>query len=374
MKGIFIVALGLIATRMVAQEDPCQQKLMSKEGNWAQVSRTERAAPADLAIQKKFTASTETLLRSRYKPRGVQAKISTWHEPINPAMPVSAYGFTLYAMHYRCINGELKPEHETSTKLAINFNLFTETDIFDTTTDYLLSGFNTLRHGLPAEIQPGIWQFPDDRASLGFGVTGNSKLWLLTHDGKLPWSYVSRREFLVKRKQNLQRQLADEEPRYKEQLQQWNIQKKYKEQELKNDASKLQTFITVTYNPAIERLNQNYQKSKAAFQKAIQRVEEQLAAPALDKPAIVIKSSKNHLDYDFTDKAEPFAEVLVKPNPAYFNKMLGRSSPQLITVQLTYNHKDPVAARFAEDVSPAIDLAYLKSFIGKNNAATLSAK
>lgn len=373
MKSSFFLLLLLVSVTTIAQEISCADKILAKEGSWGKTSRSENAPATEMTIQRKFVNAVESQLNQQYKPGHVLARFSTWHSRVNAREPVTPFGITLYAMQYNCTDGQLQLNHETSTKMMVNFNHFTETQLFDTITDHMLTGFNRLRHGLPVEIQPGIWEFPDTRTPLGFGIEGNSKLWLITYTGRLPWSPVTRREFLLRRKKNLQRQLAEETPRYKEQLQQMEVMKK--EQEAKNDPAKLQNFINVTYQPTVERIEQNFLKSKAAFESVIEKIDRQLQdGTELDKPAIVIMNVHNHLEYDFTDKVEPFAEVLVRPNPAYFNKALGKSIPQLVTAEIIYDPKDEIATRFMQDANRAKDLALLRSFIGKSDPGSYQAK
>jgi hypothetical protein len=40
----------------------------------------------------------------------------------------------------------------------------------------------------------------EENASLGFGMSGKSRSWLITRDGILPYAYVSKKEFLEKQK------------------------------------------------------------------------------------------------------------------------------------------------------------------------------
>jgi chromosome condensin MukBEF ATPase and DNA-binding subunit MukB len=188
---------------------------------------------------------------------------------------------------------------------------------------------------------------------------------------KLPWSYVSRRAFLEKRKQNLQRQLADLEPRLKDQLDKWDLEKKYTEQALKNDAAKLARYMDNTYKPAIEREKQNYQRASGELTNMINRVDEQLRQPAaeLEKIAIVKRNPSNANEYLFTDKDDPFAQIPTKLNPAYFQKGLPHSVPQFISVEIIYNNQNTVHEKVAGNMADAIDFDYLKSFIGKTTPA-----
>jgi hypothetical protein len=294
--------------------------------------------------------------------------------PARADQPVNTYSYTLMALPFICTNNKVEVYAYTSTALHINFNTFSETALYDTSTDTQLSGYFDLRHGLPVEIRPGIWQFPDDREPLATGWVGTSRLWLISFDGKLPWSYVSRREFLVKRKRNLQSILAGEEGRLKEQLEKWEMEKKREEQENQQKPDQLKKFLDNTYLPAIAREQENYRRSVADLNKAIARVEEQLTQPGLEKNAIVIKNQQSLYDYDFTDTVEPFAEVLTKPNPAYFDKKLARSVPQLISIEIIYYQDDPNFMAFAQSMTKLINLDYLKSFIGRMTPGAAAVK
>jgi hypothetical protein len=376
MNKILFLFLLVVSLHPYAQNNECLERLLSKQGSWGKSYTTNNATASDAVIQKKFLDAAHQMIRPYYNPMSVVTNEYFSYAPQRSAEPVNHYLYSIMAFNYVCKGEIFSVNEETSTRLDIKFNSFSETPLYDTTDDYQLTGYFDLRHGLPMEIKPGIWQFPDDPEPLGFGRTGNSKLWLISFDGKVPWSYVTRREFLLKRKQNLLHQLKDEEPRLKEQLGKWEVEKKYKEEEWKNDATRLTNYINVTYKPGIDREQQNYKRSKEALEKAIEKVEEQLSAPETDlnKPAIVIRSSKNHLDYEFTDKVEPFAEVLTKPNPAYFNRSLQRSVPQFICIEIIYDHLDSIATRFARSVNDLIDLDYLKSFIGKTAPGNWSGK
>jgi hypothetical protein len=44
------------------------------------------------------------------------------------------------------------------------------------------------------------------------------------------------------------------------------------------------------------------------------------------------------------------------PNPAYFKKGLSKTIPQLICVEIIYNHKDVIATDFSKQMQQAINL------------------
>lgn len=358
----------LVVLNAAAQDNDCTDRQLAKAGKWTKLPETVKSAPAELTIQRKFFNALHNPLQTAYQPKGLDAAYSGSFQPVKYNQPVAYYWYTLFAERYFC-EGEalVLNKFDINSIFTTAFNYVNFLEIYDTTgADHSL-GYWSLREGIPQEIRPGIWQFDDVKTSLGAGNQGLTKLWLITHDGQLPWSFVTRREFLLKRKRFLQREMAKEEPRLKEQLAGWDLQKKYKEQEWKSEPAKLSNYLTGTHNPAIERMQAAFKKMMGEYDNAIARLDEQLNAPAeeLNKRAIVIKSAKNNFDYSFTDKMEPFAELLTKPNPAYFKKYSSPAVPQMITVSIKHDPKNAVSTLFAKEIEKNISLDFLKSFIGK---------
>src|SRR3712207_875220 len=110
-------------------------------------------------------------------------------------------------------------------------------------------------------------------------------------------------------------------------------------------------FMSGYYNPGLAEAKAKQPKILGQYEASLERLDEQLAAPAeeLEKKAIVIRSQKNALDYDFTDKMEQFAEIPTKPNPAYFKRSLSPAVPQVITVFVTFDPKDLRSSSFLDD-------------------------
>lgn len=372
MKLCLPILLLFVSIASSGQADDCLDRLLAREGVWEKAVSQGSPKGPDIPIKMRFLDAVHNMIRPNYQPLSLVAKEYYSYSASVPDIPVNSYTYNIMAFNYLCNGQEYTVSHETSTRLDIAFNHFNETPLFDTTDDYQLTGFFDLRHGLPVEVRPGIWQFPDSPEPLGFGRTGTRKCWLITLDGKLPWAYVSRREFLVKRNRNLLRLKSEEGPRLKEQLQKWETEKKYKVDQYKNDNARLSAYIDNTYQPGIERENQNFERAVRAYDLELEQVAHELSSPVeeLNKQAIVIRNSKNHLNYYFTEKVEPFAEVLTKPNPAYFRKGVSKAIPQLTTVNVIYDHQDPISTRFAKRMEEIIDLDYLRSFIASSAPAS----
>jgi hypothetical protein len=301
-------------------------------------------------------------LQAGYQPKGLDAAYSGSFQPAQYSHPLAYCWYTVFAERYFCEGDALVlNKFDINSIFTVAFNYVPFLEIFDTTALDNGHGFKSLREGIPVEIRPGIWQFNDVKTSLGAGNEGLTKLWLVTYDGQLPWSFVTRREFL-------QQEMAGEGPRLKEQLASWEQMKKNNEQELKSDPARLSKYISGTHNPAIERVQSTYKKLMKEYDNALAKIDEQLSKnpDELNKRAIVIKSTQNNFDYAFTDKMEPFAELLTKPNPSYFKKGLKPAIPQMITISIKYDPKNPVMVGFASEIEKMLNLDYIKSFIGKN--------
>ncbi|MGZ5254972.1 MAG: hypothetical protein ACXWV4_11550 [Flavitalea sp.] len=362
---IAIFLVSSIATN--AQDDNCIDRILAKNGTWKKITSTNRATPADYAVQSKFISAVHSMSNS-YQPRGVQPEWYSTHSSKQQDEPVAGYMYHVLAMRYSCDGAELKLNHETNTKFTVKFNTDFSRMLFQENIDYTGTNFNVLREGFPEEVQPGVWKFKDVKTSLGFGNEGLTKLWLITYPGQLPWNYVTRREFLQKRRSNLLRMIKEEEERLQANLSDLEKQKKNIQQILKDDAAKYASYIKNDYEPAPKRFRDLYDKSVEGYNKALKKVNDQLEAPEteLNKNAVVLKSTSNHLDYDFVKWPAQGAEILTKPNPAYFKKGVGPSVPQMIEAGIQYFQQDRISSTFASEIEKKVDVGYLQTLIGKS--------
>lgn len=366
MKTILSLLFIHILFFASAQNDPCLERIFAKSGGWIKGQTINRAG-ADYSLQKRFTDAAHSMFSS-YQPMGLQAKAYSVHESLEKGKPVTRFYYRVPIFSYFCSGDGLQLGHESSYGFRVMVNDNFSRILYDSSTNYDGVGFNVLREGMPQEIKPGVWQFKDVWTPLGFSREGFTKLWFITYPGQLPWVYVSRREFLQKRRSNLLRMMKDEEERLQRNLADLEQQKKNVENVLRSDPAKFAAYLKNDYEPAPKRFKDAHDKSIAALKRAIDRVHEQLEAPAgeLNRQAIVIRSEKDYLDYNFTDNwQDRFAEVLIKPNPSYYKKMASPSVPQHIEVGVVYYPLDTVSVVYAKTVEKLVDGEYLQSWIGK---------
>jgi hypothetical protein len=87
-------------------------------------------------------------------------------------------------------------------------------------------------------------------------------------------------------------------------------------------------------------------------------------ANTLSEPAI-IDHNKSYFDFQgFVDEDHDYANWAIKPNPAYFNPKLPKSSPQFMT--LHYDDLDEDIFKIGtKELLESIDFAALQALLGK---------
>ena len=325
----YVLLLGVLYASLNAYSQDCTQaSAAQKPGIWKEGMKgsVSGIAPADLDRERKVVAEIHLLVKSKYSPTGVEADFNGSYDRPDTEVPVNIYDYNIYFLHYICEGNVLKTDHETSTSLTVSVNRF-DPKIYEKPDENNLpgEGFYSIKK-MPVE-KDGNFFFEED-AGLGLGVTGKSRTWLITRDNKLPFAYVTKKEFLEKQK----------------------------------------NMLILAMPKAIEGSNQNFKtKTEQDFKKALAKIEAFLKMPSgeLDQPAIVKQDPNDYLSFLFTTNDDPFRKVLIKPNPGYFNSKLPRSSPQFIVVNVIGNNNEPVAAKVMTDVIKDLDFTALRNMLGK---------
>jgi hypothetical protein len=368
MKKNICIFLSMAIIAMSSSAQDCTEvSLLEKTGIWKEgMKGSITGIPADdLAKEKKVVASLHNMIKSNFKPLGVTAEISEAYDRSYPDMPVNHYSFNVLFLPYYCEGNIIKTANETSTSFFINANKF-DAEIFDKYDENNTSGEGY--HSMPSipVEKNGCYYFEAD-ASLGFGMAGKSYTWLITYDGKLPYSYVSKKEFLEKRKLLLLKALPEALTALKEIMKLKDMEKSMTEVQYKNDPEKLKRYMNNDYLPVKEVNEKNLVRTEKDYKNAIAKIETQLkmSPDDLNQTAIVKIDPQDPLSYLFTDDNDAFGRVLIQPNPGYFNKKLSRSTPQFFTVNVSGNQNNKIAANAMADIMKAVDFSILKNLLGK---------
>ena len=366
MKYILISGMLLISLNLLAQ-DCTETSILQKPGIWKEGQKgSVSGIPAtDLDKERKVVAALHTLIKSKYAPMGVEADFNGSYDRPDTEIPVNNYNYNIYFLHYFCEKNVIKTAHETSTTLTIAANRF-DGKIFETPDENNASGEGYyFLLNMPVE-KDGCFYF-EEAASLGFGMTGKSLNWLITADGKLPYAYVSKKEFLEKQKHMLLTSMPKSIESSKESLKQNEEEKVRKQEEYKNDPEKLQRYMKNSYLYNKDRFEKDGIRMEQNYNNALTKIETLLKTLSgeLDQPAIVKQDPNDYLSYLFTTDDDAFGKVLIKPNPGYFNGKLSRSSPQFFLLNVTGNEKEIIAAKVMTDVMKNFDFTALKNMLGK---------
>jgi len=366
MKYVLLFSVILFSISSTAQ-DCTKELLKQKPGTWkAGIKGSEGGTVAEVTKEKKVVGLLHSMVKTNYLPMSVEALFNGSYMTPFSSMPANSYSYNVRALNFYCDGGQLKTAHESSSYFSISANAF-EAEIYDTAQGdrATAEGFNVMAD-MPVE-KDGYWFFKETDVSLGFGIQGKSNMWLVTYDGKLPYSYVTKKEFLEKRKRSLTSSMEMEKGGFKDVLKNNEIAKKYKETEYKKEPDKLQRYMKMEYLSTKERYENELATIEKRYKAAFAKIETLLSLPAseLSQPAIVRLDPSDPLSYQFTDDNDNFGKILIKPNPGYFNKKLLKSSPQFFWVYIRGNHKEPIAAKFMADIIKAVDFNALKNMLGK---------
>ena len=363
----FLISLSIIFNSSIAQD--CNEgSLLQKSGTWkAGVKGSTSGTATELAKEKKVVDTIHKMIKSKYAPTAVEVNFSGVYSASSPNAPVNNYGYSIIPLNYYCEGNTTKTAHETSSYFQIVANLC-DAEIYESP-DNTEAASGTGYHYIPdIPVQKdGYWYFNEIDAGLGFGMKGKSRSWLITYNGKLPFAYVTKKEFLETQKvilANAQKQSASG---FKDVLDRIEIEKGFKEKEYKNDPEKLKKYMRMDYDDTKARYEKLLTDNDKKFKPAFAKIDTQLKMPEaeLNQQAIVKLDPNDNLAYLFTDDSDPMGQILIKPNPGYFNKKLPRSSPQFFWIYVRANHKEPIAAKFMADIIKAIDFSTLKNLLGK---------
>ncbi len=341
--------------------------LLQQQGVWKDSRYTGKGiAAADIQKQKKVLDQITKMIKTAYHPVAVEANAHiALNPPYNNYRPVNYYDFSIIPLEYYCEGNQIKKVHETSSYFQIFINQFGK-EIYDTAQgDRLLQeGFNVI-YDMPI-AKDGYFYFKEKEVTLPFDGKGKTSEWLITYDGQLPFSFVTKKEFLEKRKKALYVQEEQAANGFRDVLKGLDIEKGFKEKEYVNNPAQLQRYMKMEYENIKIRYNKLLQENKSRFKPAFDKIDKQLAMSPLElnQFAIVKDDPYDHLSYLFVDSNDPFRKILIKPNPTYFKK-LPRSSPQFIWISVSASSTNVITAKFMSDIVKALDFKTMINLLGK---------
>lgn len=328
MKYLLLFSVILFSIASTAQD--CTKDLLAqKPGTWKagrQGSINNVSAP-DLAKEKAVITGIHKMISAQYKPRGCEISYSTvYGKYLNAGQNWVAdpYHYSMYILRFLCDQQSTdKSNHyvDYSTPTTVNI---TANAIYWLNSLYAANiSADDFRGYLKLKAMPVK---KDGYYFMGEEVVGDSHLenkikeyrWLITYNDTLPFSYISRREYLL-------------------------IQKKRLEKTVKESPGE-KTYLDKYF----KNINDYLAKSETE----------------LSKPAICMWNDEERFE-KFVEEGSRGSFIAVKPNLDYFRKKLPMSSPQFFTVVYKIAHGDPVFEENIETIKKAVDFAKLRSMMGK---------
>lgn len=330
MKSLILLSAILLLAIQAYPQDCSKEILAQKTGTWkaGQQGSIQNVTASDLTKEKSQLANIHKMISSVYQPMGCQVSYSTvYGKDVSDGEVFKAdpYYYAMYILRYLC--NENTPDKtdyyvdvSTTTTVNIVANAIYSLNLYAANIPV-----DDFRGYLKLEKRP---EKKDGYYFLGEKVVGDSHLenkimeyqWLITYNDTLPFTYVSRKEYLL--------------------IQQKRLEKTIKE------------------SPG----------EKAYSQKYFDNISEFLARPEneLSQPAICMWNEEERFE-GFVEEGTRGSFVAVKPDMAYYQKNLPLSSPQFFTVVYKMSQGDPVFDANISAIKEAVDFAALRSMLGKKN-------
>ncbi len=326
----FLGGLILFSNLTVAEAQICSETVLAaKPGVWKASplkGSTNRVSPADLTREKSVLATVHKTVAANYTPVGLEALYSNSFGGTNPSAGknwvADHYGYSLYLLAFLCDPASAdKSKSYTAVATATTLNIHVN----------WLPLLNTLYAAeLAADDFRGylkLKRMPQKKNGfyyLGEEFEGDprdtikTQTWLITYDDQLPFSYVSRREYLLLTKKRLEKTMRED--------------------------SAGKGF----YDQYLNRINSFLNDSEAE----------------LNKPAICQSNDEERFT-GFVEEGTKNSFIAVKPNPAYYRKNLQKSVPQFFTVAFKVAGSRKIYADNMESLQKAFDFNALRNMLGK---------
>ncbi len=191
------------------------------------------------------------------------------------------------------------------------------------------------------------------------GRTGTQEyFWLIAQDDQLPFSYISKKEFAERLKAYYQKKIKEAEANYTTNMK--SAEEAYENLKKFNaaEATKFKEQSAVEYKRMLELEKKQYTKNITVVDNILK------TDKALSEPAI-IDNNKGYFEFEgFVEASHIYSRYAIKPNPAYFNPKLPKSSPQFMVLYYRVD-TDPIFKVAREEFFKALDFASLKAMLGK---------
>jgi hypothetical protein len=323
MKAIALTILSCLSLAAIAQE--CSPEMMAKKpGVWkAGIAGSVRnVTAAELAKEKAVLAAIHKMVSASYKPIGVSPTYANAF--VGPDANsgknwiAGYYWYSVYMLNFFCNNN--KPTINPSTSTTLNIHVNTIPSLNQLTASELPD--DDMRGYLKLVRKPVK---KDGYYFMGEEVVGDSHLprpikeyrWLITYNDSLPFSYMSRKEYLLLTKKRLEKTIKE------------------------NGSSDY-------YTGFMKNIDNWLKKSETE----------------LAQPAICLWNDEERFN-GFVEENTKGSFIAVKPDLSYYHKKLARSVPQFFYVVYKVAESGDVYVSNMNEIKKAVDFSTLRNLLGK---------
>lgn len=322
-----MLSVSLLFSLNAFAQDCTPETLRQKPGTWkaGMAGSVKNIGAADLAKEKAVMAAIHKMIFAKYKPTGSESYYSSTygkHVVSGQKWVADPYYYSLYVLRYICNKSDKeKSGHyvntESPTRLTISANVYFPIDLYPVEPVDGPRGYLGLKM-MP--VKKDGYYFMGEEVSDGGGTPSEIReyRWLITYNDTLPFTYLTRKEYLL-------------------------IQKKRLEQDIKD-------------SPDSKSFNETYMKSINAY---LARPEAELNQTAIYDP------QEEQRFKSFLNEGTPGSRIAVKPNLAYYNEKLPKSTPHFFSIEYKVSKLSPIYTDNMEAIMKAVDFAMLKNMLGK---------
>lgn len=333
MKYCFSTILLFLSLYVLSQgstQGECTKELLKqKGGTWKAGIKGSIAnvSAADLAKEKSVTTAIHKMVSSKYNPTGCQVTYNTsFGKSVSEGEHWIAdpYYYSMHILRYLCDKNSKDPskyyvDYSTPTTVNITANvIFCLNNLYATNL-----AADDFRGYLKLKERPVLkdgYYFMGEEVVGDYGTASEIKeyRWLITYNDTLPFSYLTRKEYLL-------------------------IQKKRLEKDIKDSPGE-----------------------KTYLDKYLKNINDYLSKPEseLNNAAVCMWNEEQRFE-KFVEEGTRGSFIAVKPNINYYHKKLSMSSPQFFTVVYKVSHGDPVFEDNIANIKKAVDFSGLRNMLGK---------
>jgi hypothetical protein len=324
----YLLLFSIILFSMASSAQDCSKELLAqKPGTWkaGQQGSIFKVSAGDLVKEKAIITSIHKMISSHYNPIGCQVSYSTvygsnYPTPDRPWLS-DTYHYAMYILAYLCDpNSADKSKYYVSIATATTVNV-TANAIYWLNNLYAADiAPDDFRGYLKLTTRPqkkdGYYFMGEEKVDYNSPIYENR--WLITYNDSLPFSYLTRKEYLLIQKKRLEKAVRE--------------------------------------NPG----------EKAFLDKYFKNINDYLlkSETELNQTAICIWNDEERFN-GFVEEGIRGSFIAVKPNLNYYHKKLLKSSPQFFTVVYKIAKGDPVMVDNIEAIKKAVDFTTLKNMLGK---------